>query len=292
MTLRRVAVGLLICAIVAGGAIVAKAEALDAELRGLAVEMGDLRAELDQATERGNDLKERTVTASDENVRLQSVLAVRTDFINAIAALRGSLEKAEGKVDAADSRDSALAVQQSVLAEREDPDVVIAATATLTELSQQLDADVAEWERAQRAVSSAPMAAWSESGAGASGYARVRGALDRVGGGGVGLYESASCAGGSAPACANSEGYIKFRSDVASWDESRLNWAMAHELAHIYQFRVWGAMTSSASYQSMFGADPEFLANCMAVVRGYPGAVGCNAEQQVWASGIWVGAVR
>ena len=34
------------------------------------------------------------------------------------------------------------------------------------------------------------------------------------------------------------------------------------------------------------------IANCMAVVRGYPGAVSCDGEQQAWSSGIWVGAVR
>lgn len=94
------------------------------------------------------------------------------------------------------------------------------------------------------------------------------------------------------PACANSDGYIKYRADVAGWSESRLNWAMAHELAHIFQFQVWGALNSSSSYFSLFSGDPEFLANCMALVRGYPGAVGCDGDQQIWASAIWVGAVQ
>ncbi len=136
---------------------------------------------------------------------------------------------------------------------------------------------------------------WTASSAqasGADGYARVRAALDLVGGGDVGLEESSSCAGGTAAACANSNGYIKYRSDVASWSESRLNWAMAHELAHIHQFRVWGALNDSDGYHRLFGGDPEFLANCMALVRGYAGTVGCDADQQVWASAIWVGVVR
>ncbi|HWV48886.1 MAG TPA: hypothetical protein VN035_05460, partial [Microbacterium sp.] len=127
---------------------------------------------------------------------------------------------------------------------------------------------------------------------GGDGYARVRAALDLVGGGDVGLEESSSCAGGTAAACANSNGYIKYRSDVATWSESRLNWAMAHELAHIHQFHVWGALNDSAGYHRLFGGDPEFLANCMALVRGYAGEVGCDADQQAWASAIWVGAVR
>jgi len=164
----------------------------------------------------------------------------------------------------------------------------VAATATAHALITRIGTDVTTWEAAQYAAPGGP--AWSSSGP--DGFARVRAALDTVGGAGVGLYESASCAGGTAPACANSDGYIKYRADIANWDAGRLNWAMAHELAHIYQFRVWGALNSSASYQSMFGGDPEFLANCMAVVRGYPGSVGCDGDQQAWASGVWVGAVR
>lgn len=145
--------------------------------------------------------------------------------------------------------------------------------------------DAPKGRRVQTAASSAH-------GADIDGGARVRAALDLVGGADVGLVESASCAGGTAAACANSDGYIKYRADVATWSDSRLNWAMAHELAHIHQFRVWGALNDSGAYQDMFGGDPEFLANCMAVVRGYAGSVGCDAEQQTWASGIWVGVVR
>ncbi|MGF6824716.1 hypothetical protein M2317_003649 [Microbacterium sp. ZKA21] len=136
------------------------------------------------------------------------------------------------------------------------------------------------------------LAASSTKASGVDGYARVRAALDLVGGGDVGLEESSSCAGGTAAACANSNGYIKYRSDVATWSDDRLNWAMAHELAHIHQFQVWGALNDSDGYHRLFGGDPEFLANCMALVRGYAGAVGCDADQQAWASAIWVGAVR
>lgn len=156
--------------------------------------------------------------------------------------------------------------------------------ATVVALVEARPHDVPKGRRVQTAS--------SVQGADADGHARVREALDLVGGEGVGLEQSSSCAGGTAAACANSNGYIKYRADVATWSDSRLNWAMAHELAHIHQFRVWGTLNESSAYQEMFGGDPEFLANCMAVVRGYAGSVGCDSEQQAWASGIWVGVVR
>jgi hypothetical protein len=156
--------------------------------------------------------------------------------------------------------------------------------ATVVALVEARPHDVPKGRRVQTAS--------SVQGADADGHARVRAALDLVGGEDVGLEQSSSCAGGTAAACANSNGYIKYRADVATWSDSRLNWAMAHELAHIHQFRVWGTLNDSGAYQEMFGGDPEFLANCMAVVRGYAGSVGCDPEQLAWASGIWVGVVR
>ncbi|MFB7251152.1 hypothetical protein [Microbacterium sp. NPDC056234] len=142
----------------------------------------------------------------------------------------------------------------------------------------------------------APKGRWvrvaSLQGAEPDGHSRVRAALDLVGGEDVGLEASSSCAGGTAAACANSDGYIKYSAEVATWSDSRLQWAMAHELAHIHQFRVWGALNDSGAYQELFGGDPELLANCMALVRGYAGAVGCDSDQQAWASGVWVGVVR
>ncbi|WP_298039832.1 hypothetical protein [uncultured Microbacterium sp.] len=240
--------------------------------------------------DRGIRLDALIETAEADEADRAGVLAVRSDFVTAVGELRTALDSGEGKIDSGTHRAAALAAQEQVLSEREDPDVVTGAAATVRALTKKVNADVAAHDAARvpAGVSSPPRAGTS----GAAGYARVRAALDRVGGGGVGLYESSSCAGGQAAACANSDGYIKYRADIASWGDARLNWAMAHELAHIYQFRVWGAMSSSPSYGSLFGGDPEFLANCMAVVRGYPGSVGCNESQQVWASGIWVGVVR
>ena len=263
--------------------------------QGLEQERASAVAELTALTEQYHDAGQRTDyldgavdRAEQDTAQRAAVLAQRPAFLAEVQALTVALKGAEGRVDTAAHRAAALSAQQTVAAEKENPDTVAAATATVHALTEKVGTEVASRQAAQSSGPGGP--AWSSSGP--DGYARVRAALDLVGGGGVGLYESSSCAGGNAPACANSNGYIKYRADIASWGAGRLNWAMAHELAHIYQFRVWGSLTSSGAYGSLFGGDPEFLANCMAVVRGYPGSVGCNGDQQAWASGIWVGVVR
>lgn len=263
--------------------------------QGLEQERASAVAELTALTEQYHDAGQRTDyldgavdRAEQDTAQRAAVLAQRPAFLAEVQALTVALKGAEGRVDTAAHRAAALSAQQTVAAEKENPDTVAAATATVHALTEKVGTEVASWQAAQSSGPGGP--AWSSSGP--DGYARVRAALDLVGGGGVGLYESSSCAGGNAPACANSNGYIKYRADIASWGAGRLNWAMAHELAHIYQFRVWGSLTSSGAYGSLFDGDPEFLANCMAVVRGYPGSVGCNGDQQAWASGIWVGVVR
>lgn len=292
MSLRRALAITLSILLLGGGAITAKAQALDSEHAALIVQQNELVSTLTKTTARTDDI--RTLIAGQEQVQdeLGAVLAVRPDFIAALAKLGAVFKAADGRVDTTAPHSAAIATQSTVLAERHDPTVITNATATIDALTAKVNDEIATWEAAQRRAQTAGPSGprWSSSGPG--GYARVRAALDRVGGGGIGLYESSSCAGGSAPACANSNGYIKYRADVAGWSGSRLNWAMAHELGHIYQFRVWGALNSSSAYHSLFGGDPEYLANCMALVRGYPGSVGCNGEQQVWASGIWVGSVR
>ncbi len=284
---RSVAIAAVAGVLLAAG-VVDRAEALDAERATAVAELHELAVSLDTAQQRTDRLNGTVDAAQKETDERAAVLEVRPAFVAEVGALAAALSGAEGKVDTSADRASALSAQQAVLAERRDPSVVVNATATIHALTEKITGDVAAWQATRFTGPGGP--AWSSSGP--DGYARVRAALDRVGGGGVGLYESASCAGGSAAACANSNGYIKYRADIAGWSTDRLNWAMAHELAHIYQFQVWGALTSSSAYQSMFGGDPEFLANCMAAVRGFPGSVGCDGDQQAWASGIWVGAVR
>lgn len=284
---RALAVTVALAVVLAAG-VLARAEGLDAERAEAVAELRALADQRHDAAQRTDHLAVSVERAEQDSADRASVLAARPAFLTEIAALSTALSGATGMVDTSAHRAAALSAQQTVLAEKENPDTVAAATATVHALAEKIGTQVASWQAAQSSGPGGP--AWSSSGP--SGYARVRAALDLVGGGGVGLYESSSCAGGNAPACANSNGYIKYRADIVNWSSGRLNWAMAHELAHIYQFRVWGALTSSSAYGSLFGGDPEFLANCMAVVRGYAGSVGCNGDQQAWASGIWVGAVR
>lgn len=281
----------VVTALVLGGGVFTRMQALESARAEATAELSALVERASDAAERTADLSAAVSQAERDTADRAAVLALRPAFVAEVTTLAAAIDGAKGKIDTTTQREAAIAAQQSVLGAYDDPDTVTAATAAVHALTISIGEGVAAWQAAQAVQSAGPGGpAWSESGP--DGYARVRAALDRVGGGGVGLYESASCAGGSAPACANSAGYIKYRADVAGWSEGRLLWAMAHELAHIHQFRVWGAMTSSGAYHSMFGGDPEFLANCMAVVRGYPGSVGCDGDQQAWASGIWVGAVQ
>lgn len=289
--IRRLLAVTVASAVLLGAGIIARADGLDQQRADAIAELRDLAFQAHSAAQRTDYLVGAVERAEQDAADRAAVLEVRPAFLVELAGLVTALERADGRVDTATHRASALSTQETVLAEKANPDTVRAATATIHAITEKVGSEVAGWEAAQAARTAGPGGpAWATSGP--DGYARVRAALDRVGGGGVGLYESSSCAGGNAPACANSNGYIKYRADIANWSDGRLNWAMAHELAHIYQFRVWGALNSSSAYGSMFGGDPEFLANCMAVVRGYPGSVGCNGDQQAWASGIWVGAVR
>lgn len=289
--MRRVLAVTVAATVLLGGGVIARATELDRERVDAVAQLDALSARLHSGAQRTDYLAGAVERAEQDTADRASVLAARPAFLSEITALSTALDEADGTVDTAAHRASALSAQETVLAEKENPATVQAATATVHAITDKIRSEVASVQAAQAAQQAGPGGpAWSSSGP--DGYARVRAALDLVGGGGVGLYESSSCAGGSAPACANSNGYIKYRADVATWSAGRLNWAMAHELAHIHQFRVWGALTSSGAYATLFGGDPEFLANCMAVVRGYPGSVGCNGEQQAWASGIWVGTVR
>ncbi|GAA1167393.1 hypothetical protein ABTZ44_17095 [Microbacterium oxydans] len=284
---RAVAVALAASVLLVSG-MIGRSQGLEQERASAVAELTALTEQYHDAGQRTDYLDGAVDRAEQDTAERAAVLAQRPAFLAEVQALTVALKGAEGRVDTAAHRAAALSAQQTVAAEKENPDTVAAATATVHALTEKVGTEVASWQAAQSSGPGGP--AWSSSGP--DGYARVRAALDLVGGGGVGLYESSSCAGGNAPACANSNGYIKYRADIASWGAGRLNWAMAHELAHIYQFRVWGSLTSSGAYGSLFGGDPEFLANCMAVVRGYPGSVGCNGDQQAWASGIWVGVVR
>lgn len=293
MILRRTVAVVLAVSTALGGAIYLRADALEQQRVAAAAAAIEATSRADALQARAARLTESIGIAEAEQEALDALLEARPAFVKELGSFAAALKRAEGKVDTAPMRESVLGEQRRVLAERTDVGVVTTATERVREHTKQIDAKIDEWERAQAAArqqAGAPTVRYERSGP--DGYARVRAALNRVGGSGVGLYESSSCGGGHAPACANSNGYIKYRADVANWSSARLHWAMAHELAHIHQFRVWRTMNASPTYASLFNRDPEFLANCMALVRGYPGSVGCNSTQRAWASGIWVGSVR
>ncbi|HQX35475.1 MAG TPA: hypothetical protein PLA13_03870, partial [Microbacteriaceae bacterium] len=122
-------------------------------------------------------------------------------------------------------------------------------------------------------------------GGGGSAVDRARAALNQVGGGHIAVraYDG-NCQGRYADACSFSSGYIAVAPAVAGFSQSRLVWAMAHELAHQAQFGVWGALQRSGSYSALFGNNAEALANCMAAVRGYGS---CSGAQADFARGVW-----
>ncbi|GAA1858140.1 hypothetical protein GCM10009796_20570 [Microbacterium koreense] len=247
-----------------------------------------------------------------------ALLDAREDFVDAIAASRSALAGAKGKVDTGDERDDILDLQAVVLRERADVAVVTDATADVETVTSDVNEAVEEYDREQERMAAERAAAAAAAGGGgwsggwsggsgsasaassgggtastAGGYARVRAALNAVGGGGVPLEQFAgACGGGWAAACASSSGVIRFTPAVATWSDGRLYWAMAHELAHIHQFRVWGPLMRSSGYASLFGGNIEHLANCMAAARGYgSGNVSCSGAQIQFAGAIWYGSV-
>lgn len=265
--------------------------------------LGLVLGEHDEVSQRMGELR---VTSETYDLLIDA----RSGFVTSLDAVSAAFASADGKVDVASQRTGILALQQKVLAERADVSVVTDAAGTAKGVASEVTTAVADYDREQAriaaeqaaAAASAPrgLRAWSgggsgggAAGSGGGGYDRVRAALDRVGGGGVPLQEFAgACGGGSAAACASSSGVILFTPGLASWSDGRLHWAMAHELSHIHQFRVWGSLMASGSYASLFGGNIELLANCMAAQRGYgSGNVSCSAAQLGFAGAIWGGGV-
>ncbi|MDN3496799.1 hypothetical protein QL996_12735 [Planococcus sp. APC 4015] len=264
------------------------------------------QAAVDAETTDARDLGEQHAELLTVSTTYDALLDARDVFVASLGTVDAAFGSASGKVDTAARRAEVLELQQEVLTERTDPTIVTDAAATADGVAQAVTASVADFDREQAriaaeraaaaAAASRPPRVWSGSSAAAGpvsgGYDRVRAALDRVGGGHVRLEEFAgACGGGTAAACA-SPGVIRFTPGLASWSDARLHWAMTHELAHTYQFPIWGALVSSNGYSSLFGGNIELLANCMAAQRGYGSAnVSCSGAQLQWAGAIWTGGV-
>jgi len=206
------------------------------------------------------------------------LLDARAAFVASIGRADEAFTSASGKIDTSAQRAGILALQQKVLVERLDASVVTDAAAAADTVTAAVATAVAEHERVPGPV--------------AGGYDRVRAVLDRVGGAHVRLEEAAGACGGAAATACASPGVIRFTPGLATWSDGRLHWAMTHELAHVYQFTVWGELVASGGYSSLFGGNIELLANCMAAQRGHPSAnVSCSGPQLQWAGAIWGGAV-
>lgn len=239
----------------------------------------------------------------------RAVLAEREKFSAAIGAAGTALSSADGKVDVASQRERVLAAQNAVVGQLEDTELIIAQTAEVnavaaevTELVRAHDERVAE-EARRKAAASNPVRSTggSSAGGGSTGstggdwIGEMRSRLTDVGGGGYDLFEyDGNCSGTQAPACAYSGQGIAVSSSIMQLSDSQKNWAMVHELAHMYQYNVWSTLVNSASYQNIFGGNIELLANCMASARGYTNHghnSQCTAERLDYGRSIWDGIV-
>lgn len=298
----RRSVGILLAVVcVIGGGILAQRSDLVDRLATADARVATLESRIADAVDGDADLGADIAQAREQSTLYSVLMGGRADFVAAVAEFSTAFTAANGKVDASAERERVLAAQEVVLAEREDAAAVAAAVAEVDEITASVVKAVADHDAEQArlaALASARVSGGSFAGGGApvaagGGYDRVRAALNRVGGGGVPLQEyGGACGGGSAAACASSAGVIYFTAGLAGWSDGRLHWAMAHELAHIHQFRVWGSLQASGAYAALYGGNIELLANCMAAVRGYPsGAVSCSGAQLDFGAAIWSGYV-
>lgn len=242
----------------------------------------------------------------------RAVLAEREKFSAAIDAAGTALSSADGKVDVATQKERVIAAQNAVAGQLEDAELVIAQTAEVnsvaaevTELVRVHDERVAE-EARRKAAESNPVRSTGGSGnanpsrgpvntGGGDWLGEMRSRLTDVGGGGYSLFEyDGNCGGTQASACAYSGRGIAVSPSVMQLSDSQKNWAMVHELAHMYQYNVWSRLVNSASYQNIFGGNIELLANCMASARGYTNHghnSQCTAERLDYGRSIWDGIV-
>ena len=313
--------------------ILATASAVAIVLTGAALERRNVVIDdIDRLTANSGSLAQRVAVGERTHGELTSTLAdhqaraaldttlveARAPFVAAVGTFSTALQSAKGKVDASAAAARVTAAQDTVLAERDRPDVVAAATQTVTAAGGEVTAAVKAYDDEQQRIAEAAAAAaarnrassggggggWSGprggggggggggssaggggDGGGGSAVDRARAALNQVGGGHIAVraYDG-NCQGRYADACSFSSGYIAVAPAVAGFSQSRLVWAMAHELAHQAQFGVWGALQRSGSYSALFGNNAEALANCMAAVRGYGS---CSGAQADFARGVW-----
>lgn len=236
----------------------------------------------------------------------QAVLAERDKFIAAVGEAQTAIDSAKDKVDVATQRDRILVAQNAVKGQLEDFELIVTQTADVVAITGEINGLVAEYdtrkaeEARQQSFSSGggqPRAANPNPGAGGGGdwIGEMRNRLNNVGGGHVQLFEyDGNCSGAQSPACAYMGRGIGVNSSIMGFSDSRKNWAMVHELAHMYQYNVWSTLVNSGSYQNLFGGNIELLANCMASAKGYTNHGHnnqCTADRLDYGRSIWAGIV-
>ena len=301
--------GALASAVITAGVSAAGAAPLDEQVTALTAKVETTTNKLADAEK----ARDQAVALRDETTKLyetrQAVLDVRPAFVEAVASAQAAFTSANGKVDVSALRQGVLDAQATVLAEREDPAVVTTATATVVKAAADAAAQVKAYDdriaaekaaAAKRAAQKQPKTNSSarNTGGGGGGYnwfQDLRNRLNNVGGGWVQLFEfDGQCGSVRAAACSWSTGKIGVTREIAGWRESRKNWVMVHEYAHQIYFRNINAISNSNGYRSLFGSNPELLANCMASAWGYTdhGHNGqCYGDRLSWARSIWNGVV-
>lgn len=291
--------------VLTGSALAERSAVLD-DLHAAHSASAELEEHLSDAAEAAGAFGDLRAERADESARYSRLLDARSVFLTAIGGASAAFGSASGKVDTTAHRAEVMRLQESVHAERSDSSVVILAAGAVDQTAATVRTAVVAYDAEQQRLAEERAAAAARSSnrgprvatgprlpSSGEGYERVRAALNTVGGSGVALeqYEGA-CGTVSAAACARPSGVIQFTAGLATWSSGRLHWAMAHELAHIRQFAVWGALTRSAGYSSLFGGNIELLANCMALQRGYgSGNTSCSGAQLDWSAAIWNGYV-
>lgn len=261
-----------------------------------------LDAHLDDARHSAQFWSETFAGRNEKSALFGRLLDARETFVASVGSAKAAIASAQGKVDTAAQVAAIHALQDTVVEERLDPAVVVAAAGQVDAATTKIAADVAAYDAEQRRLAAERAAAAGGGSRAATGprlasagsaYDRVRAALNRVGGGGVTLEQyDGACGTVSAAACALPAGIIRFTPSLATWSDARLHWAMAHEYAHIRQFAVWGTLMRSGTYAALFNGNIELLANCMAHQRGYPsGNVSCSGAQLDFSASIWNGSV-
>lgn len=268
--------------------------------------------------------QEETTLLEKQSDDLQRVLDLRSNLISVSSEAVTALTSADGKVDVSDLRNRLIASQvaysksQDTTGAQAAIDAVKQVTAEASSRVGDFDRQAAEAasrstssdsgssssrgsQRSDRDESSAPRQSDggggnSDSGGGGGDYfSEARSILDSFGGGWVRIESfDGNCAGTYTWACSSPGGSIMVSPDFAGRSSWNKRWTMMHEYAHQFQFPIMGAIQGSPTYQSLFGGNGgrpaiEWLANCMASLRGYE-VWSCSQAQYDYASAVWAGS--